>query len=128
MAEYVIERRVDADVPETIARVKEALAAEGFGVLTEIDIKAKMKEKLDVDFRPYGILGACHPASAYEALSREISIGVLLPCNVVVHEEEIGTAVKAVRPTVSLAATGRQDLCELGEEVEGRLRRAVESL
>ena len=128
MADYVIERRVLGDVPETVARVKEALAKEGFGVLTEIDIRAKLKEKLGVDFRPYVILGACHPPSAYKALSEEISIGVLLPCNVVVHAEEIGTSVKAVRPTVSLAATGRQDLCELGKDIEARLRRVVESL
>ncbi|MHC4471285.1 MAG: DUF302 domain-containing protein [Planctomycetota bacterium] len=128
MADYVIERMVSTGYEETIDRVKEALQSEGFGVLTEIDIKEKLREKLGVDFKRYVILGACHPPTAYEALTQEESIGVLMPCNVVVHEAEAGTAVKAVRPTMSLGVTGRQDLAPLGEAVEGLLRRVVEGL
>jgi uncharacterized protein (DUF302 family) len=128
MADYVIATTVATGQDETIARVKEALAAEGFGVLSEIDVCAKMKEKLGEDMVPYRILGACHPPSAFKALSEEISIGVLMPCNVVVHGVEGGTAVKAVRPTISMGVAGREDLADVAGPVEDALRRVVESL
>ena len=128
MADYVIEKTVSTGYEDTIARVKEALASEGFGVLSEIDVHEKFKEKLGVDFKRYKILGACHPPSAYEALTQEEAMGVLMPCNVVVHEAEGGTSVKAVRPTRSLSVSGRMDLAHLGETVEGKLARVMESL
>jgi uncharacterized protein (DUF302 family) len=128
MADYVITKLVKTGQEETIVAVKEALAREGFGVLSEIDVQAKMKEKLGEEMRPYVILGACHPPSAFKAISEEISIGVLMPCNVVVHGHENGTAVKAVRPTRSLAAANRPDLADLGQSVEDGLARALESL
>ena len=128
MADYVIATTVETGQEETIARVKEALAAEGFGVLSEIDVQAKMKEKLGEDMIPYVILGACHPPSAFKAISEEVSIGVLMPCNVVVHAAMGGTAVKAVRPSKSLAVAGREDLADLGNSIEAALTRVVESL
>lgn len=128
MSDYVIERTVPGGVQETIDRVKELLKGEGFGVLSEIDIKTKLHEKIGVDFRPYVILGACHPPSAHEALKADPSIGVFMPCNVVVHEAEGGTAVKAVRPTVSMGIAGLEQLREVGERVEAALTRVVEAV
>jgi uncharacterized protein (DUF302 family) len=128
MPDYVIATTVKTLQDETIVRVKEALAREGFGVLSEIDVCAKMKEKLGEEMVPYRILGACHPPSAFKALSEEISIGVLMPCNVVVHGVPGGTAVKAVRPTISMAVAGREDLAGIAGPVEDALRRVVESL
>jgi uncharacterized protein (DUF302 family) len=128
MADYVIAKTVSTGQEETIAKVKEALAGEGFGVLSEIDVQAKMKEKLGEEMMPYVILGACHPPSAFKAISEEVSIGVLMPCNVVVHGAEGGSAVKAVRPSKSLAVAGREDLAELGLSIEAALKRVVESL
>ena len=128
MADYVIEKTVEGTFEETVARVKEALQGEGMGVLSEILVNVKLKEKLGVDIAPYVILGACHPPSAFQAIEAEPAIGVLMPCNVVVQSVEGGTAVRAVRPTQSLGITGREDLGHLGADVEARLRRVVESL
>jgi uncharacterized protein (DUF302 family) len=125
---YVIERTLKADFDSTVERVKQALAREGFGVLTEIDLKAKLKEKLGVEFKRYVILGACHPPSAHRAVSAEENIGVLLPCNVVVHAADAGTAVKAVRPTASLGIVQNPALEPIGREVEAMLARVVASV
>jgi uncharacterized protein (DUF302 family) len=121
-------RHLATGFEETIARVKEVLAEHGFGILSEIPVHEKLKEKIGVDFRPYVILGACHPPSAHRALTAEEDIGVLLPCNVVVFAGEEGTEVRAVRPTVSLSVTGREDLVPLGQEVEDRLSRVLAGL
>ena len=121
-----------AEVPvaydAAVALTREALAASGFGVLTEIDVKATMKRKLDFEFRPYVILGACNPPIARDALLKEPSIGLLLPCNVVVYAgEEPGTSVVAVLdPVVQLGVTGRTDLEPLAREVRDLLQRALE--
>ena len=128
MSDYTIEKTVSWGVEETIERVTAALAVEGFGVLSQIRVHEKFKEKLGVDFKTYVILGACHPPSAYEALTADDSIGVLMPCNVVVHEHEGGSKVKAVRPSKSLAVAGRMELAHLADTVESGLRRVVESL
>ena len=120
-----------AEVPlsyeDAVAATREALAVEGFGVLTEIDVKATLKKKLDVDFRPYLILGACNPPLAHRALSAEIDLGLLLPCNVIVYAgNKPGTSVVAVLdPVVQLGVTGRADLKPLATEVQGRLRNAL---
>jgi len=121
-----------AEVPvaydEAVSRTREALAASGFGVLTEIDVAATLKKKLDVDFRPYVILGACNPSLAHDALRAEPPIGLLLPCNVVVYAgERPGTSVVAVMdPVVRLAATGRDDLEPLAARVRSLLQQALE--
>jgi uncharacterized protein (DUF302 family) len=126
--DYVIETTVPTDFATTIENVRAALAEQGFGVLSEIYVHEKLKEKIGADMKPYVILGACHPPSAFKAITEEESIGVLMPCNVVVCETDEGMKVKAVRPSQSLAVTGRRDLAGLADEVEGGLRRMIESL
>lgn len=126
-ASYEIKTELGIPFEEADARVREALKAEGFGVLTEIDVKETLKEKLDVDFRPYRILGACNPPLAHRALSAETDIGLLLPCNVIVYEgEEPGTSVvAALDPVAQLGLTGRDDLRPLAEEVRQRMERVL---
>jgi uncharacterized protein (DUF302 family) len=113
---------------ETLARLPEALRAEGFGVLTEIDIAATLKQKLGVDFRRYKILGACNPSLAHRALTTELEIGVMLPCNVIVYERDDGGAtVVAIDPGQTIA-TLRADLSPIADDVRARLARVVENL
>ena len=113
-----------------IERTREALASEGFGVLTEIDVKATLKKKLDVDFRPYIILGACNPPLAYKALNAELEIGLLLPCNVVVHagEREGESVVSIMDPEAALSLAGKPDIAPLAAEVKARLQRVLEKV
>jgi uncharacterized protein (DUF302 family) len=127
---YGFKKTVNASVKDVEARVREALQAEGFGVLTEVDIAVAFKEKLDIEFRPYKILGACNPPLAYAALSEEEDIGLLLPCNVIVYEDdEAGrTIVSVLDPVKQLAVAGRDDLGELAGEVRARLRRVIDAL
>ncbi|MFT5516033.1 MAG: hypothetical protein ACI80V_002164 [Rhodothermales bacterium] len=108
--------------------VREALKAEGFGVLTEIDIRQTLKNKLDVDFRPYKILGACNPPLAYKALQSESHIGLMLPCNVILQEVSGGTEVSAVDPVASMAAVENDGLGDVATEVRSRLQRVIASL
>ena len=108
-----------------VARAREALAREGFGVLTEIDVQATFKKKLDVDRTPYLILGACHPPSAHRALTAAPEVGVLLPCNVTVSVEEGRTVVRAMNPEVALGVLGRPEIAEVADEVGAALRRVV---
>jgi uncharacterized protein (DUF302 family) len=129
---YGIGTTVSLDYPLAVERTKEALAAEGFGVLTEIDVAATMKKKLDVDFRPYVILGACNPPLAHRALTAERDLGLLLPCNVIVYADDIpGRSVVAVLdPVEALQLTGNEHIRPLAEDVKARLMRvlaAVES-
>ena len=115
---------------EADARVRAALQDEGFGILTEIDVRATLKKKLDADFRPYRILGACNPALAHQALSQETDIGLLLPCNVVVYEgDEAGTSVVAILdPEQQLGVSGRDDLGDLAGDVRRRMERVLAAL
>lgn len=103
--------------------VTEALKAEGFGILTEIDVKATLKQKLDCEFRRYVILGACNPQLAHRALDTELGIGLLLPCNVCVWEEEGGTVVSIVRPDEMFRVVNRPELAPIAGEADVRLRR-----
>lgn len=127
---YGFRKAVPLPVDEADARVREELQKEGFGILTEIDVKATLKKKLDVDFKPYRILGACNPGLAHQALSAEEDIGLLLPCNVVVYEGKVeGTSVVAViNPQIQLGVTGRDDIMPLANEVESRLKRVLDAL
>jgi uncharacterized protein (DUF302 family) len=119
----------DLPYEEAVTKVTEAIAAEGFGVLTEIDVKATMKKKLDVDFRKYVILGACNPPLAHRALSAEPHIGLLLPCNVVVMEaDDGGSIVSAIQPEVQFTLVDRPGLAEIAAEVRQKLERALESI
>lgn len=113
---------------QAIGRATDALKAEGFGVLTEIDVKATMKKKLDVDFRRYVILGACNPPLAHKALSASLDIGLLLPCNVIVYEEGEGSVVSLVDPMSMMRMTGVEGLDEMAQEARQRLERVRDAL
>ena len=114
---------------EAVEKSTQALKAEGFGVLTTIDVKATIKQKLDKDFRKYVILGACNPPLAYKALSAETEVGLPLPCNVVVYETEPGhSVVAAIAPLVTMSRVGNEELAPLGAEVDAKLRRVMMSL
>jgi len=127
---YGFKKTISLAVDEADQRVREELQKEGFGVLTEIDVRATLKKKLDVDFMPYRILGACNPSLAHKALTADIDIGLLLPCNVVVYEGEAeGTSVVSViNPQLQLGITGRDDIKPFAEEVGARLQRVLNAL
>lgn len=120
--------KVDLPYDEAIERAKAALKEVGFGVLTEIDVKKTLKEKLGADFRRYVILGACNPPIAHQAFEKDLNIGLLLPCNVIVYEEGAGSVVAALDPEMMMGVTGRDDLRPLADEAKGRLERALASL
>lgn len=127
--DYYIAKPVDMDFDAAIEAVTERLKDEGFGVLTEIDVKDALKKKIDVDFRKYRILGACNPKLAHKALSQEDKIGVLLPCNVVVQEHESGQVeVLAMDPVAAMETIGNPALTELANEVRARLDRVLAGL
>jgi len=113
---------------EAITRTKSALKEQGFGVLSEIDVKATLKEKRNVDFRPYVILGACNPALAHRALETELDIGLLLPCNVVVYEVDGGSVVEAIDPERALDIVGTPELRAIAAEAKALLLRALEAV
>jgi uncharacterized protein (DUF302 family) len=116
-------------VPEAINRVKDALATEGFGVLSEIDVAGTLKKKLDLDRRPYHILGACNPKLASQALEADADIGLLLPCNVIVREEENGqVTVGFMDPVAVLALVDKEGIAQLANEVRSRLERVRDLL
>ncbi len=125
MSKYSLSIDLDDDMDDVLARTREALAAEGFGVLTEIDVQATMKAKLDVDLEPYVILGACIPSLAYQALQAEPELGVLLPCNVVVYRADGRTRVSAVDAEQMLGMVGNPDLMPVATEVAARLDRVL---
>ena len=126
---YYISTTVHHPFGKTIELVTKALEAEGFGVLTEIDVKATMKKKLDVDFRNYRILGACNPPFARKALEAEDKIGTMLPCNVIVQDRgENETEVAAVDPVSSMQAVDNDRLEPIAREIRERLERVVKSL
>ncbi|HEY8852642.1 MAG TPA: DUF302 domain-containing protein [Gemmatimonadaceae bacterium] len=127
---YGIGTTIPLEYALAVERTKEALAAEGFGVLTEIDVAATLKKKLDVDFRPYVILGACNPPLAYRALTAERDIGLLLPCNVVVYADDMpGRSVVAVMdPVEALQLSGNEEIRPLAEDVKARLTRVLEAI
>lgn len=126
---YYLSRRVSLSFEEAVARVTEALKQEGFGILTEIDVKATLKKKLDVDFRKYRILGACNPPFAHRALLAEDKIGLMLPCNVIVQAFEDGRVeVAAIDPVASMQAVDNPALAEIAGQVREKLGRAVSAL
>ena len=127
---YGLKKTLTMSVEDADQRLRDELKKEGFGILTEIDVKATLKEKMDVDFRPYKILGACNPPLAHQALSSETDIGLLLPCNVIVYEgDEAGTAVVGMLdPKIQLGVTGRNDIDHLASEVRARMERVLEAL
>ena len=126
---YGIGKSVPLPYEQAVERTRAALQAEGFGVLTEIDVKATLKQKLDVDFKKYVILGACNPPLAWQGFQAEPDIGLLLPCNVVVYEEGASRSrVAVLDPLVQLGLTGRKDIKPLATEARKRLERALSVL
>lgn len=126
---YYFAKEIDLSFEEAITHVTEELKKEGFGVLTEIDVKATLKKKLDADFRNYRILGACNPPFAHQALLAEPQIGLMLPCNVVVQEGENGkTLVSAVDPVASMQAVDNPSLGEVARQVRAKLQKVIESI
>ncbi len=127
---YGLSTRVHLPYEAAVARVREELGKEGFGVLTEIDVKATLKKKLDADFRPYVILGACNPPFAYQALQAERDVGLLLPCNVVVYagDEPDTSVVAMLDPEEMLKLTGRDDIAHVAAAVKEKLERALGAL
>lgn len=125
---YGLSTTVQLEYPDAVEAIKAELAREGFGILSEIDVSATLKKKLDVDFRPYVILGACNPPLAHKALSAERDIGLLLPCNVIVYADDdpSRSVIAALDPVEALQLTGRDDIRPIAEEVRSRLFRALE--
>jgi uncharacterized protein (DUF302 family) len=129
MADYTFSHTLNVPLDEAEAIVTPALKAEGFGILTQIDVQATMKAKLDVDVPPYKILGACNPGLAHRAMQAEPRIGAMLPCNVILRDIGEGrTEVSAVDPVASMAAVENDALGEIASDVRERLRRVIDSL
>lgn len=126
---YHLSKKIDGSFEEATTKVKEALQQEGFGIISEIDLKEKFKEKLQVDFRNYKILGACNPKLAHQAIQQEANIGVMLPCNVLLQEHENGDVeVTAINPMETMAAVNNPNLNPLAEEVSQKLKAAINNL
>lgn len=125
---YYFKRTIESTFKEAIIRIKAALQKEGFGIITEIDIRETFRKKLEEDFQPYTILGACNPAFAFKALGMENKIGTMLPCNVIVQETTPGTIeIAVVDPVVSMQAVANKSLEKMAEEVSSKLRQALDN-
>lgn len=126
---YYFSTTLDTDFDKSIEKVTEELKKEGFGILTEIDVKETFKKKLDVDFRKYRILGACNPTMAHQAIQAESRIGTMLPCNVIVQELENGkTEISAVDPVASMQAVQNDELGPIATQVRDKLKKVISSL
>ena len=125
---YYFSAKVPWSFEETLERTRGALQAEGFGIISEIDIQKTLKEKIGVEFRRYTILGACNPALAHEALQLEDKVGTMLPCNVIVQETDAGVEVAAIDPVASMQSIQNAQLSEKAALVGDKLKRAVETL
>jgi uncharacterized protein (DUF302 family) len=128
MINYGFTKELAIPYETVVELVREALKKEGFGVLTEIDVKEKMKEKLGLDMGKYIILGACHPPNAYKAILAEENVGLMLPCNVIVYEKGGKTVLSVIRPTVAMQMIDNQELPKLAEEVEGQLKKVFDAI
>ena len=128
MIRYGFTKELDIPYKTVIELVKEALKKEGFGVLTEIDVQEKMKEKLGIDMNKYIILGACNPPNAYKAILAEENIGLMLPCNVIVYEKDSKTVLSVIRPTVAMQMVDNVELQKIAEAVEGQLKKAFDAI
>ncbi len=121
-------KRLDVPYDEALTKVREALKEQGFGILTEIDVRATLREKLDQDFRPYTILGACNPRLAHRALESNLDIGLLLPCNVIVYESDGGSVVSAFDPEVGMRLADNAALDAVASEAKALLIKALDQL
>jgi uncharacterized protein (DUF302 family) len=125
---YGYKKQVELSYEEAVKKTKDELQKEGFGVLTEIDVKATLKKKLNVDYDKYIILGACNPGFAYRALQAEKDVGLLLPCNVIVYEDQGKTFVSAILPSVAMGAVENETLKNLAMDVETKLKNVVDQV
>ncbi len=126
---YYFSKTIDIPFDEAVARVTDELKKEGFGILTEIDVQQKMKEKLNVEFKKYLILGACNPPFAFKALQLEDKIGTMLPCNVIVQEvDKMKTEIAAIDPIASMQAIQNPGLRDIAEQVQAKLKKVVDNL
>jgi uncharacterized protein (DUF302 family) len=128
MIDYGFTKELDIPFETVIEQVREALKKEGFGILTEIDVKEKMKEKLGLDMKKYIILGACNPPNAYKAILAEENIGLMLPCNVIVYEKGNKTVLSVIRPTVAMRMIDNMELQKVAEAVEGPLKKVFDAI
>jgi uncharacterized protein (DUF302 family) len=128
MINYGFTRELRMPYETVIEKVTAELKKEGFGILTEIDVRARLKEKLGIDFKRYIILGACNPPNAYKAILAEENIGLMLPCNVIVYEKDGKTALSVFRPTVAMQMIENDRLRKLAEEVERQLKKVFDSV
>ncbi|MFH1591121.1 MAG: DUF302 domain-containing protein [archaeon] len=125
---YGYKKEIKDSYEKAITHLEEELKKEGFGILTEINVKTTLKKKLDVDIEKYVILGACNPPYAYKSLQAEQDIGLLLPCNIIVYEKEGKTFVSAIKPTIAMQISGNEKLKVIAEEIEQKLKKVIDSL
>ncbi|MCP4584010.1 MAG: DUF302 domain-containing protein [candidate division Zixibacteria bacterium] len=128
MPDYSFTKNIGLNYEQALVTVTDELKKEGFGVLTEIDVKSTLKKKLDIDFNKYKILGACNPPFAYKALSAEMDIGALLPCNVVIYEMDGVTVLSVMKPSTAMNMVENSALAEVAGEVETKLKRVFDSV
>ena len=128
MINYGFTKELNIPYETVIGLAREALKKEGFGILTEIDVREKMKEKLGVDMNKYIILGACNPPNAYKAILAEENIGLMLPCNVIVYEKGSKTVLSVIRPTIAMQMIDNTELQEAAEAVEGQLKKSFDAI
>ncbi|MDH5186262.1 MAG: DUF302 domain-containing protein [candidate division WOR-3 bacterium] len=125
---YGYTKELNLAFDEAVKKVTEELKKAGFGIITQIDLKAKFKEKLGIDFKKYLILGACHPTSAHQAILAEENIGLMLPCNVIVYEKEGKTIISIIKPTVAMEMIKNEELKKIASEVEGKLKQVFDTI
>jgi uncharacterized protein (DUF302 family) len=125
---YGYKKSLNLSYEEALQRTKEELKKEGFGILTEIDVKETLENKLDADFYKYTILGACNPPFAYKSLQADLDIGLMLPCNVIVYEKENKVFVSAIVPTVAMSMIENENLREIAEQVEEKLKKVIDNI
>jgi uncharacterized protein (DUF302 family) len=128
MIQYGFSKDLDIPYESVIELVTEALKKEGFGILTEINVKDKFKEKLNVDFKKYVILGACNPPSAHKSIMAEENIGLMLPCNVIVYEKDTKTVLSIIKPTIAMQMVNNEELSAIAEHIESKLKKVFDAV
>ncbi len=128
MINYGFSKEIDASFEEALDRVSNELKKEGFGILSQIDVAGKFKEKLGIDFKKYTILGACNPPSAHKAILVEENIGLMLPCNVIIYERQNKIVVSIIKPTVAMTMIGNVELEQIASTIEKKLKKVFDSI
>ena len=125
---YGYKKQINIEFEDAVEKIKEELQKEGFGVLTEIDVKKTLKEKLNIDYENYAILGVCNPSFAYKALQAEKEIGLLLPCNIIVYEEDSKVFVSAINPLKAMSIVNNKNLKDIAQQIKKKLKRIIENV